>query len=126
MASRAQRYMDKFYKPGEKVFFLDENKKWQGPGVTGESENQSVWIKWHGNIRKVNRMHLRPYDTEEDTEEINENNVDETEESESDEESSDQADLTDKVKEIVQTTESLEGNERFEKIPKRGREISFK
>ena len=126
LASRAQRYMDKFYKPGEKVFFLDENKKWQGPGVTGESENQSVWIKWHGNIRKVNRMHLRPYDTEEDTEEINENNVDETEESESDEESSDQADLTDKVKEIVQTTESLEGNERFEKIPKRGREISFK
>ena len=42
LSARAQRYMDRFYKPGERVFFLDERKKWQGPATTGESENQAA------------------------------------------------------------------------------------
>lgn len=116
LSARAQQYMDRFYRPGEKVFFLDENKTWQGPGVTGETESQSVWIKWHGNIRKVNRIHLRPFDTEEDLEELNDDDM-LAEDSETEDEA---------PSEVTAAKDVIEGNERFERRPKLGREITFK
>ena len=73
LKSRVPSYNDLVLEPGEKVFFRDEQESWDGPATVVNTEGRTVWIKWHGNLRKAATSRVLKYFEDEVVNQENQN-----------------------------------------------------
>ena len=78
LKNRVHSFNDLVFWPGEKVFFRDEKEQWDGPAEVITSDGRTVWIQWHGNLRKAATSRLLKYSEDINGEEVNNDNKDET------------------------------------------------